>query len=343
MWRKGERAVEPIHYATYFDRHYLSRGLALYRSLLRHSPPFVIWVLCLDLETEQTLTRLKLEGMRLIPLSGLEAADPALLSVKSERLAVEYYWTCGPSLILDVFRRDSTVELVVYLDADLFCFGNPQSVLGELSENSILVIEQRFDPRDPIKTAGGSYNVGLLAFRRTESGLACLQQWRGQCLEWCFDRFEPARHGDQKYLDEWPARYDVRVLEYAGAGIAPWNVNSQRISYEGGCVLVEGDPLVFYHFARLRRINRWIYEMHDSRFHRKSAHPVVRRHIYAPYLRELYAAELQIREVGGRIHTGTARSGTPGELLRRSRSANVPWTKLARYRRFMFVVRAFAY
>jgi hypothetical protein len=46
-----------IHYATYFDRHYLTRGLALYRSLVRHSRPFALWVLCLDKETHRTLSR----------------------------------------------------------------------------------------------------------------------------------------------------------------------------------------------------------------------------------------------------------------------------------------------
>jgi len=323
------------HYATYFDRHYLPKGLALYRSLERHSPPFVLWVLCLDEETEQALSRMRLEHMRLIPLEELEQADPALLAVKPERSLVEYYWTSGPVLLLHLLGGNAQIEMLTYLDADLFFFGDPEPTFEMLGSNSILIIERRVRN----ETQWGKYNVGLLVFRRTPSGTACLERWREQCLEWCFDRFEPGRHGDQAYLDEWPKLYDVTVPQYGGIGVGSMNVTYQQIEYKSGQVLVEGDPLISYHFNRVFRINRWVYEMHDFEFNRVKAHPVVRRHIFAPYVRELYAAEQQILEVGGCIHAGTARDATAlGEVLRRRRAADAPRLSLARYHRFMFVM-----
>jgi len=326
-----------LHYATYFDRHYLSKGVALYRSLERHSPPFVLWMLCLDEETEQTLKRLRLEHVRLIPLRELEEADPALLVVKPERSLVEYYWTCGPALLVHLFKREKRIEMLTYLDADLFFFGDPSLVFEMLGGNSILIIELKLRFQPPGQSR--KYNVGLLVFRRTASGRACLERWREQCLEWCFDRFEPGRHGDEAYLDEWPKLYDVTVPQYAGVGVGSWTVTDQRIQYRNGQVLVERDPLLCYHFTRVRRINRWVYEMHDFRFHRVKAHPIVRRGIYAPYVRQLHAAEQQILEVGGCIHAGSARDATsPGELWRRSQAADVSRTSLARYYRFMFVI-----
>lgn len=331
-----------VHYATYFDRHYVTRGVALYRSLERHSPPFLLWVLCLDDETRRLLASLQLEHVRLVPLAELERADPALLEVRNQRLPLEYYWTCGPAFLRYLFQHHPQIELLSYLDADLFFFHDPTPVFEALGAQSILLIEQRFSAFEPTKPRGGLYNVGLVVFRRTASAIACLERWRAQCLDWCFDRFEPDRHGDQKYLDDWPNRFDVAVLPHKGAGIAPWNVRFQQIGYEGGRVLIERDPLIYYHFARVHRINRWVYEMHDSRFHREPAHPLVRRRIYAPYLRELYAAERQVRAKGGRIPAGTARVSTPGEVFRRSRAADVTRTNPTQYLRFMFVCRSFA-
>jgi hypothetical protein len=78
-----------LHYATYFDRHYLTRGLALYRSLARHSPPFRLWVLCLDDDTRRTLSRLRPDNMSLIPLADLERSDPALLTARRSRRPFE--------------------------------------------------------------------------------------------------------------------------------------------------------------------------------------------------------------------------------------------------------------
>src|SRR5205823_4080108 len=117
---EGRMQPGPIHYATYFDRHYLTRGLALYRSLVRHSPPFVLWVLCLDDETHRTLARLRLDHVNIIRLAELEEADPALLEVKPGRRPLEYYLTCGPSFLLHLLRRQSEIDLLSYLDADLF-------------------------------------------------------------------------------------------------------------------------------------------------------------------------------------------------------------------------------
>jgi hypothetical protein len=80
----------PLHYATYFDRHYLTRGLALYRSLCDHGPPFQLWTLCLDEDTQHTLQDLHLEHLRLVSIVELERADPALLEVKPTRQTTEY-------------------------------------------------------------------------------------------------------------------------------------------------------------------------------------------------------------------------------------------------------------
>jgi hypothetical protein len=90
----------PIHYATYFDRHYLARGLALYRSLVRHSRPFVLWVLCLDEDTERTLATMRPGNVVSLSLRELERADPALAAARADRHLYEYYWTCGPAYLL---------------------------------------------------------------------------------------------------------------------------------------------------------------------------------------------------------------------------------------------------
>src|SRR5262249_1819337 len=176
------------------------------------------------------LGRLALPGLRPIALAALEKGDPALARARLDRTRVEYYFTCTPSLPLFVLNHTSGVEVVTYLDADLYFFGDPAPVAAELGSGSVLIIPHRFPEHLKHAEAYGIYNVGLLCFRNDERGRACLTWWRERCLEWCHDRLEGERFADQGYLNDWPARFPgVVVLQHPGVNLAPWNVARYRL------------------------------------------------------------------------------------------------------------------
>ena len=251
---------QPIyHFCTYFDCNYLTRGLALYQSLRTHCrQPFVLWTLCFDDESYAILSRLALDGMRLISRADFEIDDTALAAARGNRSAVEYYWTCSPSLPLYLFRQYPSIDLITYLDADLFFFSDPQPIFDELGDRSILIVGHRYAQAHAHYTeTSGIYNVGLMSFRRDAAGLECLHWWRERCNEWCYARFEDGKYGDQKYLDDWPERFTgVVVLQHPGAGLAPWNI--ERYHLENAAddgILVDGVPLIFFHFHALKVIS----------------------------------------------------------------------------------------
>jgi hypothetical protein len=330
----------PLQFATYFDRHYLTRGLALYWSLVRHCPPFVLRVLCLDDETYQTLSHLRLDHLALTRLVELERADPELLEVKPTRQPVEYYWTCGPAYLQFLLTRHPQIGALAYLDADLYCFSDPTPIFAELGSGSILLVHHRWPaeatPGEPAPRPKGTYNVGLLVFRRSAPALACLRDWRERCLEWCFDRVEPGRFGDQKYLDEWPDRFEgVGVSQLKGAGLGPWSLASYRYSYHGPIIYVDSEPLMFYHFQGLRAVTRWLYDPAWRRYGRWM-HPnaAARRWIYVPYVRELRAAQSYLRAAGVVADPcDTVRSGERGLRV---------LARMVRRRRFLIVTDTFA-
>ena len=163
------------HFCTYFDRHYLYKGLALYRSLARHCDAFTLWVLCFDQVTHEILSELDLPGVRLIARDEFERGDDALLEARRDRTLVEYYWTCTPSLLLYVLRYNPQGDILTYLDADLFFFSDPQPIYDELGAHSILIIEHRYAPKYAhFAETAGIYNVGALAFRHDRQGVLCV-------------------------------------------------------------------------------------------------------------------------------------------------------------------------
>lgn len=284
------------YFCTYFDSSYLPRGLALFRSLQAHCPDFTLWVLCLDEEAYTLLSRLALPGVEIIALADFEQGDDELLQAKTGRSLIEYYFTITPSLPLYVFNHWPEVEQLTYLDADLFFFASPQPLFDEIGDASVSLISHRFPPDAQEQAdAFGIYNVGWLTFRRDENGLACLRRWRGQTIAWCSDTTENGQFGDQKYLDDWPQNFaNVHIIQHTGANSGPWNLPTYPITCRDREVFIGDDQLIFFHFQSLKRVREWFY---NPRFpeHIRTVSGVVRRLIYAPYIRELLSVDEQLR------------------------------------------------
>lgn len=302
------------HFCTLFDRNYLCRGLALYRSLARHCPDFVLHVLCMDALTLDLLRRLALPSLALIPLSDFE--DPELLRVKPSRSAGEYCWTCTPSLPLHVLERVPEADLVTYLDADLFFFASPEPVFAEASAGSVTVHEHRYSAGlEHLQAESGRFNVGWVGFRRDEEALACLRRWRSQCLEWCFARAEAGKFGDQRYLEEWPGRYrGLHILEHKGAGLGPWNIARHAVGGAPGRVLVDDVEVVFYHFHGFKVFDDLTTRPANEEY---TLSPEALRLIYAPYGDAMSEALREVRAISPGFAHGLEPASRAGSGRRR--------------------------
>jgi hypothetical protein len=308
------------YFCTYFDSHYLLRGLALYRSLQQHCPSFRLWVLCMDRGCYDTLFQLKLPNVHLIALEDFEAGDEKLLRAKGNRSLIEYYFTCTPSLLLFIFGAFPEVDRVTYLDADLFFFANPEPIFEEICDRSVAIIGHRFPPHLRHLEKFGIYNVGWLSFKRDEHGIACLHWWREQCIEWCYDRVEDGRFADQRYLDTWPDRFpSVVVLRHKGANLAPWNVSNYKIREERGHIWVDEQPVIFFHFHGLKKVNTWLYG-HNLAVYGVRRSRTVLRSIYAPYFANLLNVSQELlpffpqASPGSSIRYQTRESASPQQM-----------------------------
>lgn len=239
------------HFVTLFDSKFLPLGMALHDSLMAHALPFHLWVLCMDDLVEKQLKLISLPNVTLIPLKEIETEE--LLAVKPGRNQSEYCWTLTPFTFNAVFDRDNRVERVTYLDADVFFFSNPQILLRELDGTGkhVLITEHAFAPQYSYGLPlSGRFCVQFMTARSTAEAKGVMRWWQDKCLEWCFDRLEGGKFGDQKYLDCWPELFskEVHIVQQVEKTLAPWNV----LFFEKKIGTI--NP-VFYHFQALRIIS----------------------------------------------------------------------------------------
>ncbi|MGE5316225.1 MAG: glycosyl transferase [Acidobacteriota bacterium] len=287
-------------FCTLFDSFYLSRGLALYRSLERTCPAFHLYIFAFDERSLSVLRHLELKHATVIGLSEFE--DARLLDVKPSRTRAEYCWTSTSSTILYVLEHYDVSECT-YIDADMMFFASPEPLFEEMGGASIMITEHRYTPRYDKSRQSGKYCVQFVTFKKDERGLAALRWWRERCLEWCYDRHEDGKFGDQKYLDDWPARFTgVHVMQHLGGGMAAWNVQQYDVFHKSDGVyareLTTGREfrLIFYHFHYLRFLA-------DNRIElgRRILSPDVLSLIYTPYIRRLFEAKKEIARIDDRF------------------------------------------
>lgn len=269
------------HFATYFNSHYLTTGITLYRSLRRHAGEFRLHVLCLDDDVRAALDELSLGHVVTTSLDEVEAFDSELHSVRGSRRPVEYFFTMTATFPRYLLETED-IDRITHLGSDLYFFSSLAPLMAEVESGSVAVHTHRFPPGREDLERFGLYNADFISFSADETGRRCLENYRRNCIDWCYDRVEDGKFANQRYLDEWPERYDdVVVVDHPGAGLAYWNQATHSVSLNDGEVRVDDEPLVFYHFSDLERVTDKIWNPPIPTMNR-----VEKYDVYLPYVRE---------------------------------------------------------
>ena len=280
-------------YCTLFDSYYLSRGLVMINSLQKHASNFHLYVFAFDTIAYDILIDLKLEKITVISIRDFET--PELLAVKKERSKAEYYWTCTPAVIKYVFSKYGVTNCT-YVDADLMFYDDPSVLLSELKSNTtVLITEHRYSFLERIyeEKRAGKFCVQFITFNDLHESQLILDTWANQCLEWCYNKYEDGRFGDQKYLDEWPFIYNnVHILENEGGGVAPWNIKNYIFSGHKNEIIIrrrktrKSYKLIFFHFQSLKIKHNYVFDLGWHYINKK-----IRNLIYKDYISRISNVE----------------------------------------------------
>lgn len=262
----------PENFVTLFNSAFLPQGLALHSSMQTCIKDYKLWILCVDENTFEILNNLSLPNVNLLRLSELETAE--LKNLKRTRKTNEYCWTLTPFAPKFVFNNDSSIDRVTYIDADLWFRKNPKLIFKEFehSGKNVLITDHAYSPEYDQSDVSGQFCVQFIIFER-EGGECVRKWWERKCVEWCYDRVENGKFGDQKYLDAWPDVFSdkVHVLQQKELALAPWN--ALRFPYGNS---------VFYHFHGLKIISE--NGVHTGPYRLPLA---LKRNVYRKYVYEL--------------------------------------------------------
>lgn len=149
-------------------------------------------------------------------------------------------------------------EKVIFLDSDMLVFDSLRYIEEELDRNSILLTPHIWSPfpmdnkrpfeREMLKN--GIYNAGFFALKNDRDGQAFLDWWKARMIDQCYVDLKHGMFVDQKWLNLAPVFFsEVKLLDHPGCNIAYWNLHERKLTKQDGKFLVNGQPLLFYHYS----------------------------------------------------------------------------------------------
>jgi hypothetical protein len=266
------------HYCAVFDKNYLFQGVTVFRSLKFSSKEFKFYPLCMDGESYDLLTKMNLPGM--VPVKLDDIMTDELVAVQNRTTKGQFCWVCQPIIcqyILDKFDA----EIVIYLEADSLFFSDPEAILEELGNDSISLVPHNFTPEFDNTAVAGENCVQFNAFKNDERSRDVLNYWKQNCFAYSRERLE--YYPGQTCLNEWPKLFEgVKSITNIGAGVAPWNVSSYKVTNKKGQVCVNDTPVIFYHYHQYGRYQDGTHELGSYPYSKETI-----KFIYGKYVNEL--------------------------------------------------------
>lgn len=256
-------------FATIVSANYLAYASVLGQSLARHAPDAAFQVLIVDRRSPETDLAVSRLGLTVRYAEELPFTD-------FETLAYQYDILELNTAVKPTFLKALLLEgydKVVYLDPDIRLYSEPRPVLEALDTAAVVVTPHAQEPvldgkrpSDIDFLRNGTFNLGFIGVRAGGAAAEFLDWWESRCLSYGFNDPGFGTFVDQKWIDLAPCYFDfVGILRHPGCNLAYWNLHGRTLGDAPDGYVVNGVPLVFFHFSGVRHDAPTALSRHQTR------------------------------------------------------------------------------
>lgn len=250
-----------LHCFTSASFTYLDRARVLAESVRLHHPDWQFHLLLCDDDPE---------GLNWSPES--DVFDSVL---RTSALDIPEYrrWAFGHNIVefctavkgFMLERLLASGQHVIYLDPDIQIYSPLVEVEKLLEQHSVVLTPHLTSPETTIhgitdneigSLRHGTYNLGFVAVRASDEGMAFARWWRERLHRFCWDDISNGLFVDQRWCDLAPSLFDkVAVLRHPGYNVASWNLGARPIDIGvDGEITAANLPLRFFHFTKVNSV-----------------------------------------------------------------------------------------
>lgn len=236
---------------TVVTRNHLHFAVVLAQSVRELHPDLRIVLCVADAEIDE---KFDIDHVEIVAGASLDVPD-------WDRFAFQYRpieLTCAlkPHAIRYAFEQGA--ERVFYLDGDICVYGRLDGLFSELDDQDIVLTphllgplpEDGYVPNETMIVRHGVFNAGCVGTKRNDNASRFLAWWCEKLQTGCINDLANNKHLDQIYLNAVPTLFQgVGIVRDPAMNVAYWNLGQRRFEKRGERYLVDGRPLVFFHFS----------------------------------------------------------------------------------------------
>ncbi|MDO6413670.1 glycosyltransferase [Sphingomonas sp. BIUV-7] len=237
---------------TISSNNYMPYTRTLIESSVAHHPD-ADHFLCLA-DEEVTLTGFYPDACTIVPVAKVGITELQGFAFRYD--IMEFNTAVKPYMFLHLFAAG--YDSVIYFDPDIKIYSPLTSVFDLLNRGDNAVFtphvtrpaENLLPPDDISFMKAGVYNLGFAAFRKSDAVEDVLRWWARRLRYQCLNAQDEGVFVDQKFMDLVPGFLDrTIVLRQTALNVAYWNLSQRELAMDDGAWLVDGEPLVFFHFS----------------------------------------------------------------------------------------------
>lgn len=240
---------------TIIAKNYLAHARCLAQSFKAHHPHGQMYVLLIDEwrgffdPAHELFKTVEVKGLRIAQWVGMKAR----YTLAELCTAVKPFW-------LEYLLKQQGLNAICYFDPDIY-FYHPIDRLWQSVEQSSIVLtphilgplSENGRPNEFSILEAGAYNLGFIGIRQSAATTHFLRWWQKRLTR--YGRYAPHthQHYDQRWVDLVPGMYEgVLIDRYPGHNVAYWDLDNRSLAWDQQRYIVNGQPLVFFHFSGYR-------------------------------------------------------------------------------------------
>lgn len=238
---------------TVITANYLAHGFSARESFLRHNPGCEFYICIAG----------RREDIPSTSFSGIyfhtEIDDKRIIKMQEQYTAFELTCALKPYFASFLFESLPGLDNLIYLDADILVFSRfDANATAAITLSPHRISHTGFLPEHhPLSDLSlnrfGVFNAGYFEVRKNKEGLRFLNWWKEIMSDRGYAKPDEHLFADQLWLNCVPAFFEeVYINKRPGYNLAYWNLIERKLTEENGHHLVNGEPLVFFHYSHYR-------------------------------------------------------------------------------------------